>query len=384
MVGDYQEVRGKLIADSLTSAVVKLKASVKVLLAAVPGQGAQDSITAEMIDTLRTNLATAEREWKTEAGEVSMHTVLKHIGNGRWQSFNEMYDGEDNVVIFEVTKLMQECLTLADNIKSALPKGRAKVVVGGAFASTPKAELSIKERGRSGMDREDVGAMLARLGHLAGLAGLEGAGGAGRLNLDGKVSYFDLDAYLPSRFEEAKMAEVTYIDLNKYVIWHWSKWQDPQSGASHRVEYRENKHANHVVDTWDVATLEKWQDDVLVETLSKTELHARIKRWTYAPEPAVPFAAWRQLGVNSTHDVEMQWKESEGDGVHLMEIRRYHMSSTYDLWRDGQCIYEGQRQMLEEEETKMKKRGRPVVGGCHITTWMHICPRDLRRPKWQR
>ncbi len=84
------------------------------------------------------------------------------------------------------------------------------------------------------------------------------------------------------------MAEVTYIDLNKYVIWQWSKWKDPKSGASHRVEYREKKYANHAVDTWDVATLEKWQDDVLVETLSKRELHARIEHWTYDPEPAIP------------------------------------------------------------------------------------------------
>lgn len=112
MVADYKEVRGKLIADSLTSAVVKLKAAVKVLLGGVPGQGAQDSITAEMMDTLRTNLVRAQEAWKTEAGEVSMHTVLKHTGNGRWESFQEMYAGEDNVVIFEVTQLMKECLTL--------------------------------------------------------------------------------------------------------------------------------------------------------------------------------------------------------------------------------------------------------------------------------
>jgi hypothetical protein len=128
-VQDYKEVRGKLIADSLTSAVVKLKASVNVLLVAVPGQGAEDSITEELIDSLRINLATAQSEWKTEAGEVSMHTVLKHMGNGRWQSFNEMYDGEDNVVIFEVTKLMEDCLTLVENIKAVLPKARAEVLV---------------------------------------------------------------------------------------------------------------------------------------------------------------------------------------------------------------------------------------------------------------
>jgi hypothetical protein len=90
-----------------------------------------------------------------------------------------------------------------------------------------------------------------------------------------------------------------------------------------------------------------------VETLSRDDLLARIKNWTYAPEPAIDVAVWRQLGVLVTHDVEMQWKLSEGDDVHLMEIRRYHMKATHDLWRDDKRIYEGQKQMLEEEETKM-------------------------------
>ncbi len=39
--------------------------------------------------------------------------------------------------------------------------------------------------------------------------------------------------------------------------------------------------------------------------------------------------------------------------MHLMEIRRYHMKGTYDLWRDGHCIYEGTKQILETEEKKM-------------------------------
>jgi len=117
------------------------------------------------------------------------------------------------------------------------------------------------------------------------------------------------------------------------------------------VEYREKKNADPKVDTWDVATLEKWQDDVFVETLSKTVLHARIKEWQYAPEPEIPHEDWRQLGVNKTHDVLMQWKLREGDDVRLMSIRRYGF--TYDLFRDDTCIYEGRTQLLEDEEKAM-------------------------------
>ena len=149
------------------------------------------------------------------------------------------------------------------------------------------------------------------------------------------------------------MAEVTYIDLNKYVIWRWAKWTDPQSGARHRVEYREKKHADPQVDTWAVATLEKWQDDVFVETLSKSVLHARIQKWQYAPEPEIPHDVWRQLGANKSHEVLMQWKLRAGDDVRLMSIRRYGF--TYDLFRDDTKIYEGTAQLLEDEEATMNE-----------------------------
>jgi hypothetical protein len=240
----------------------------------------------------------------------------------------------------------------------------------GECGSESIQRASIKERGGSGMDRESVGAMLARLGHLAGVA--EEGGGhpaevwKARKQNGGGVSYYDLDAYLPSRFEDAKMAEVTYIDPNEYVIVHWSTWTDPTSGASHRVEYRDTRYAHHDEDAYDVATLEKWQDGVLVETLSRGQLLTRIKKWTYAPEPEIGYEVWRQLGVLCTHDVEMQWKVNEEDGVHLMEIVRYHQNSTHDLWRDGKRLYEGQLQMLEEEQTKMNTWPRaraPEEGG---------------------
>jgi hypothetical protein len=240
-----------------------------------------------------------------------------------------------------------------EGVRAAGPQGaRLAGFVGASIESA-----SIKERGRSGMDRERVGAMLARLGHLAGLAE-EGEGHPAeawqaRKQNGGGVSYDDLNAYLPSRFDSAKMARVTYIDPNKYVIAHWAKWTDPASGASHRVEYRDKRYAHHDEDAFDVATLEKWQDGVLVETLSRDDLLARIKNWTYAPEPAIDVAVWRQLGVLVTHDVKMQWTVREGDGVHLMEIRRYRMKSTHDLFRDGKRLYEGQSHMTDEEVTKM-------------------------------
>jgi hypothetical protein len=132
---------------------------------------------------------------------------------------------------------------------------------------------------------------------------------------------------------------------------------------SWRVEYRDTRPAHHDEDAFDVATLEKWRDGVRVETLSRDDLLARIKKWTDAPEPVIAVEVWRQLGVLATHDVEMQWKVGEADGVHLMEIRRYHMKSTHDLFRDGERLYEGNLQMLEEEQTKMNE----WLGGSRAT-----------------
>jgi hypothetical protein len=148
------------------------------------------------------------------------------------------------------------------------------------------------------------------------------------------------------------MADVTYIDLDKYVIVQWSKWVDPVSGQIHRVEYRNRKYPPPAVDRYDVDTLEKWQDGVLVETLSARQLLARIQNWTYGPEPAIPVEVWRQLGMPS-YDVEMQWKKKEGDDIHLVEIRKYHQASSFDLFYDGKCIYHGDRNMLKMEEDYM-------------------------------
>jgi hypothetical protein len=167
-----------------------------------------------------------------------------------------------------------------------------------------------------------------------------------------EVRWHDLPEYLPSRMTPTKMAEVTYIDLNKYVIVQWSKWVDPVSGKIHRVEYRDRKYPPSAVDMYDVHTLEKWQDGVPVETLSARQLLARIENWPYGPEPAIPVQVWRQLGRPS-YDVRMQWKKNEGDDIHLVEIRKYHMSTTFDLIYDGEFIYHGNQEMLQGEEKYM-------------------------------
>lgn len=164
------------------------------------------------------------------------------------------------------------------------------------------------------------------------------------------VTYSALDAYLPSRMTQTKMAEVTYTDLNKYVIVHMSKWVDPMSGEIHRVEYLCPKYLPP--DSYEANTLEKWQDDLLVETLSARQLLARIEQWKYDPEPAIPKQVWLEL-VQPTYDVLVQWKENEGDDRHLVEIRKYHMGRVFELMRDRECIYHMTKDMYEVEEEKM-------------------------------
>ena len=167
------------------------------------------------------------------------------------------------------------------------------------------------------------------------------------------VTYSALDAYLPSRMTHTKMAEVTYTDLNKYVIVHMSKWVDPVSGKIHRVEYRARKYLSPAKDMYEANTLEKWQDDLLVETLSASQLLSRIEQWKHDPEPVIPDRVWWEL-VQPKYDVLVQWKENEGDDIHLVEIRKYHMETFNWLMRDGACIYRTiTRDMYELEEQKM-------------------------------
>ena len=101
-----------------------------------------------------------------------------------------------------------------------------------------------------------------------------------------ELTYFDLDEYLPSRMTPTKMAEVTYIDLNKYIIVHRSKWVDP-SGESHTVEYRARQYPPPEVDRYGVKYVEKWRDGVHMESLSPSQLIARIQHWIYDPEPVI-------------------------------------------------------------------------------------------------
>ena len=156
-VQDYKSVRrrertGELMTASgnVSSAVVKLKAAAKAVLDAVPGQGSQDSITVEMIDTLHKDLASAKEEWKTQVGEATMHYYSNFV-NGRVKPVYEPAggeDNEDNMVIYEVTKLITNCLTYLENIKAKLPEARAEVLVARAPvivspAGAGKAEASM-------------------------------------------------------------------------------------------------------------------------------------------------------------------------------------------------------------------------------------------------
>lgn len=171
-----------------------------------------------------------------------------------------------------------------------------------------------------------------------------------------------LPEYLPSKMTPTKMADVTYIDLKEYVIVQLSKWIDRVSGHIHIVEYR-NRTCPPPADVDDLQkwrdtmynldTLEKWQDGELVETLSARQLLARIQNWTYGPEPAIPVDVWRQIAMPS-YDVEMQWKKKEGDDIHLVEIRKYYMERTFNLIYDGECIYHGDKEMLEMEQDYMR------------------------------
>lgn len=169
-----------------------------------------------------------------------------------------------------------------------------------------------------------------------------------------ELTYHDLREYLPSRMTPTKMAQVTYTDLNKYVIVHVSKWEDPKTGKIHRVEYRARKNLHPGGDRHET-NLEKWHDGVHVETLSATQLLARIRQWKYDPEPAIPDRVWWEV-VQPKYDVLVQWKENEGGDIHLVEIIKYHQEKVFKLMRDGKCIYRTMtRDMYHLEEEKMNK-----------------------------
>ena len=176
-VQDYKSVRrSERTGETLTasgkvrSAVGKLKSSAKAVLDAVPGEGSADSITVEMIDTLHNDLATANREWRTQVGEATMHYYSKET-NGRWLQVYEPAggeDNEDNVQIYEVTKLIRDCLIYLENIKAVLP--RAVLVAldgaGGAGASMHALLRQLDGLGRlhtAGVDRDKASAQLSQL-----------------------------------------------------------------------------------------------------------------------------------------------------------------------------------------------------------------------------
>jgi hypothetical protein len=114
-----------------------------------------------------------------------------------------------------------------------------------------------------------------------------------------------------------RMTEVTYTDLNEYVIIHMLKWMDPRSGEIHRVEYRCCRYLSPGVGWY----LEKWQDGV-VQSLTMTELQALVNLWKNDSERAVPQQVVDEL-TKPTYEVVLQFQERWGDDRHLVEIRKY-------------------------------------------------------------
>jgi hypothetical protein len=130
-VKDY-ELQTVSITEKVSSALATLKASTPVVLDAVPSQQSQDSpISESLIDTLHQALVSAQTAWTTQVGEPQMHYGSKN----QLQLVYEPAPGEDNKVIYAVTKLIRDCLTYLENIKAVLPKARAEVRVGNPEAS---------------------------------------------------------------------------------------------------------------------------------------------------------------------------------------------------------------------------------------------------------
>ena len=164
--------------------------------------------------------------------------------------------------------------------------------------------------------------------------------------------HFMTEHLLPSYMQAPKMAEVSYTDLNKYVIIHMSKWVDPKSKKIHRVEYRAQKLPPGVdlKESYEMKILEKWQDGRFVETLSAYQLSILMEDWPFHPEPVM---LMRVLRERPRYNVLVQWKINEGDGIHLMEIIKYDMESSFRLRRDGETIFHTMTSSTyaKEEET---------------------------------
>jgi hypothetical protein len=138
------------------------------------------------------------------------------------------------------------------------------------------------------------------------------------------------------------MVEVTYTDLNKYVILHMSKWVDPRSGEIHRVEYRRCRYLSPGVGWY----LAKWQDGE-VQTLSRKELQAYVNLWKNDSENNIPHQVVDEL-KNPTYEVVLQFQENEGVDRHLVEIRKY-ANDDHQLYRDRHLL-----KRLNSEEFAME------------------------------
>jgi hypothetical protein len=144
------------------------------------------------------------------------------------------------------------------------------------------------------------------------------------------------------------MAEVSYTDLNKYVIIHMLKWVDMRNGVIHRVEYRVVKYMSPGTGLY----LEKWQDGA-VQQLSIKELQTYVNLWKNDTEHNIPQQVVDELN-NPTYEVVLQFQKNEGDVRNLVEIRKYP-NDDHQLWCDRQFVKRMNPSEFVMEQTKKEQ-----------------------------
>ncbi len=156
------------------------------------------------------------------------------------------------------------------------------------------------------------------------------------------------------------MADVTYTDLNKYVILHMLKWVDPRSGVIHRVEYRRCKYLSPGVGWY----LDFWQDGK-VQSLTVKELQASVNLWKNDEEHNIPQQVVDEL-TNPTYEVVLQFQEHRGEDRHLVEIRKY-ATDDHQLWIDRRLVMwlnpeEVAREQRMKQHWELERTGAHGVG----------------------
>ena len=146
-----------MTSEKVRSALVKVKGSVRAVRDAVPPK--DSDITVEMIDTLHDAFAVAKREWTEQVGEASMHAG----SNNRLQYVYGPAPGDDNMEIYEVTRVLADCGTYLENIKAVLPRARASALAQAERAEAERAARLEQEKTRQEGADLGVGALLAAL-----------------------------------------------------------------------------------------------------------------------------------------------------------------------------------------------------------------------------